>query len=144
MTSADYEKGLLVSATFRLAKSDDVNELLAIACVIRNLVVPRLGLAPEYASYTDAIGEMLNAYELRPLPRHDNPALVDPEDGLLVKIDSVYDNSLPDITSSCAHVGGARFFGTARRPAAWFQAAIIDRPAEHPLIGTWGAQQFHA
>lgn len=144
MTAADYEKALIVQATFRLAKSDDVNELLAIACVIRNLVVPRLGQVPEYPSYTAAIEEMLNAYELRPFPRHDNPALVDPDDGLLVKVDGVYDNSMPDFTSSRSHPGGARFFCSARRPAAWFQSSILDRPDVHALIGSFGSQQFYA
>lgn len=144
MTAADYEKGLIVSATFRLAKTDDVNELLAIACVIRNLVVPRLGKRPEFSSYTEAIGEMLVAYDLRPLPRHDNPALVDPEDGLLLKVDAVYDCSLPDVTSSHAHPNGARFFGMTRHPSGWFQAAILDRQDVHPLIGTFGSQQFFA
>lgn len=142
MTGADYEKGLIIAATFRLAKSDDVNELLAIACVIRNLVVPRLGQTPEYPSYTDAVGELLSVYDLRPLPRHDCPALVDPEDGLLVKIDSVYDNSLPDITSSRTHPQGARFFCMTRYPASWFKAAILDHQDQHILIGTFGAQQF--
>ena len=144
MTQADYEKGLLVAATFRLAKSDDVNELLAISCVLRNLVVPRYGQVAEYPSYTDALTAVLEAYELRPLPRHDNPALIDPDEGLLGKIDSVYDNSLPDVTSSRTHPGGARYFGSASRPGGWFHSQVISRQDIHPLIGSWGAQQFYA
>lgn len=145
MTQADYEKGLLVMAAFKLAKSDDVNELLAIACTIRNWVVPRMNRGQEtYRTYSEAVANFLTAYPSRPLPDVFSPALIDPTDGLLARIDSVYDNSLVDITSSRSNPGGARYFGSARNPDPWFEKEIIQRQELHPLIGTWGAQSFYA
>lgn len=148
MQHAEYEKALLVAAAFQLAKSDDVNELLAITCVIRNWVVPRMGEKQIYRSYTEAIAGFLTAYApLRSIPAIDNPALIDPEVGLLHRIDDVYNNTAVDVTSSHNNPRGARYFTRAAHSLIannWIVAEVLLHPELHPLIGTWGAQQFYA
>jgi hypothetical protein len=142
---ADYEKALLVAACFQLAQSNDVNELLAIACTLRNWVVGRYGQGQQtYRTYSECINNFLAAYPVRQLPDSFCPALIDPTDGLLAKIDAVFDNTLADVTSSKSHPGGARYFGSARNPDSWFKREILERQDVHSLLGTWGAMQFFA
>lgn len=132
-------------ASFRLAQSNDVNELLAIACVIRNWVVGRFGQGAEtYRTYSEAINNFLTAYSTRQLPDSFVPALIDPSEGMLSRIDAIYNNTLADVTSSASQPGGARYFGNARNPDAWFKQEILARQDIHPLLGTWGSQQFYA
>lgn len=151
MTQAEYEKGLIVMATWRLACNNDVNELVAIACVLRNWVVPRWGSTtepmvskPTHASYSDAVAEFLSIYPTREFPRVNEAALVDPVEGMLLKVDSLYDYSLVDLTSSRSHPAGARYFGRASKAGDWFKRTVLERQDVHPLIGTFGSQQFYA
>lgn len=150
MQSSEYEKGLLVQASWRLSRSNDINELVAVACVIRNWVVPKLyqGVLRQplvsalyHGTFTEAIKELYSAYPLRPLPNVDEPVLIDPSEGLLLAVDGVYDCSTPDATSSKAFPGGARYFARAGTPE-WMKE-IIGR-GEHPLIGNFGSSQFYA
>lgn len=146
MTQADYEKALLVMVSWQLACSHDVNELLAIACVIRNWVVPRLGEAPVYRTYSEACAYFLLAYQPRQMPEGNEPSLIDPDEGLMAKVDAVYDNSQLDVTSSQQHPRGARYFArvVSLQLPEWFKATVLDQQGKHPLIGTWGSQQFYA
>jgi hypothetical protein len=155
MQAADYEKALLVAASWQLALNNDVNELLAIACCIRNWVVPRYGVPrlPDprlgklyYSSYSEAIESFLQLYPYRSLPAINEPGLIDPDEGLLVKIEQVYDCTLNDVTSSRAFAGGARYFARAGRHSSddWFGKEILAHQQDaHPLIGTFGSQQFY-
>ena len=145
MQASEFEKALLVEAAWRLAKSNDVNELQAIACVLRNWVVPRLGQEGQfYRSYPEAIRVHYQTYDLRDVPGASEPALIDPVDGLLAHIDGVYSGRTPDITSSHAYPNGARYFGRAGSSpsGSWFTENVLNRQGEHPLIGTFGSQQF--
>ena len=151
MIQADYEKALLVAASWQLALTNDINELLAVASVIRNWVVPKFQARvypmrekTYHASYTDAIREFLELYPVRPLPNVNESVLVDPVEGLLLKVDQVYDCSLIDLTSSRAAPFGARYFGRSRNPSEFFAKEVLQRQDLHPLIGTFGSMQFHA
>jgi hypothetical protein len=151
MTQADLEKGLLVIAAWRLAKSNDPNELLAIMSVIRNWVVPRYGVKVEpmvqetyYKSYSAAIADFFEIYPTRGLPAINEPALIDPVEGLLLKVDSCYSCDMVDTTSSRAFPGGARYFGRAASPTEWFQRTVLARQDVHPLIGSFGSVQMFA
>lgn len=151
MQASEYEKGLLVQAAWRLARSADVNELLALVCVVRNWVIPKtypgivrqpLRSAVYHATFSEAVKELYELYPLRDLPRIDEPVLIDPSEGLLLAVDGLYDCSTPDQTSSKAYPGGARYFSRMGTPD-WMKE-IIGRPNEHPLIGSFGSQQFYA
>jgi len=157
VTLPEYEKGLLAQACWRLARNSDVNELVAIGCVIRNWVITRVrsidarrtswpgtsGGTVYFPGYAAAIAAFLDRYPLRPLPDVTEPALVDPAEGLLAQVDGVYSCSLPDLTSSRAFPGGARYFARVTGAPAWFEAEILVRQDEHPLIGSFGSQQFY-
>ena len=146
MQAAEFEKGLLVLTAWRTSSGNGVNELFAIACTLRNWVVPRPGQAvPDYKSYTEAVLHFWENYPLRGFPKVNEPTLIDPNEGLFVCIDQVYNNTVPDITSSQAFPNGARHFGRARLaiPGSWFYDNILSRQHEHPLIGTFGSQQFY-
>jgi hypothetical protein len=142
MQVAIYEASLLVEASFRLSKSDDIDEILAVGCVIRNWI-ERDNV---YRTYPEAISHFMSAYETRALPDSSCPALVDPSQGMLQKIEDVYFNRHPDITSAHDHPGGARYFARAASEpeGSWLRTEIIQHPEKHPLLGTWGAQQFYA
>lgn len=141
MFARDYEIALFANAVWRLAFSSEPMELLAVACTIRNYVVPRMGVEPTYASFSEACDDFLSNYPIRSGPKLDDPALVLPPDGLLCRINSVYDCSMQDVTSSQDNPKGARHF-----------ARVISLPSEHwlqgiiktrELIGSFGAMQFY-
>lgn len=151
MTQPEYEKALLVMASWRLALNNDVNELMAIACVIRNWVIPRYGAMVEpmlskayHLSYSDAIAEFLRVYPTREFPKINEGALVDPQEGMLLKVDEIYDCKLVDLTSSRSFPVGARYFGRVVNATDWFRTTVLARQDVHPLIGTFGSQQFYA
>jgi hypothetical protein len=97
-----------------------------------------------HASYTDAVKEFLSIYPTRELPSVNEPMLVDPVEGLFLKVDGVYDCSLVDLTSSRAYPQGARYFGRVTQASEWFQQVVLNRQNEHPLIGNFGSQSFYA
>jgi|SRR5579859_2735625 len=146
MQHREYEKALLVAAAFQLSKADDLRELCAIVCVIRNWVVPRLGEAASYRSYTEAIANFLDAYPKRQLPSINTPSLIDPREGLLAQVDGFYNNSAADVTSSHLFPRGARYFARPQdvKNGDWIKAQVLDRQDEHPLIGVFGSQSFFA
>lgn len=155
MQAADYEKMLLAATTWQLAVNSDINELLAIACTIRNWVVPRYGVQrlpmngkAYFKSYSEAAETFLALYPTRPLPAITEPALIDQDDGLLVMIDGVYDCTTLDLTSSRAFPGGARYFGRGaigtHRVQGPYRDEVLQHQDIHPLIGTFGSQQFYA
>jgi hypothetical protein len=150
MTQAEYEKGQIVAAAWRLGKSNDINELVAIMCVLRNWVVPRYGALTEpmvtetyHKSYSDAAAEFLEIYPTRPSPRVNEPTLVDPAEGLLLKVDELYDCHLVDLTSSRSFPTGARYFGRVVQATDWFERTVLRRQDVHPLIGNFGSQSFY-
>jgi hypothetical protein len=131
LTQTELDKAMLVLASWRLASQSDVTELLAIACVIRNAVV-----RGNFKTYGDAVNFYMRSYPLREHPHGNEPQLIDPQDGLLGKIDSIYDCSAPDITSSLANPKGASAFAVARRDPHFGDG--------RQLIGTFGGTQFYA
>ncbi len=139
MQASEYEKGALVGACWRLSRTGDVNELLAIACTIRNWVVPRPGKTAVFKCYGDAVNYFLSTYPVRDLPTGNEPSLVDLNEGLLTHIDKVYDNTMPDITSSREFSGGAHSFGPSGAPPA----SVHNPAAEGELIGMFGGQKFY-
>lgn len=143
MTPADYEKALLANAAYRLAHQDDINESIAIACVIRNHVRPRLGVS-QYKSYTQAIDDFFGIYPVRPNPEINSPVL-NGKAGILSAIDSIYDCSYVDITASRNNPTGAKYFARVRSLSQddWRFIEVVSRPQLHPLIGTFGSQQFY-
>lgn len=144
MQPAQYEKAQLVRACWMLAQSNNTDELVAVACTLRNYIVPRFGQVAIYRTYTEVIRQFCINFPTRSEPEINEPALVDPYEGLLYKIESVYDCTMPDITSSHQHPEGAKYFArvTKVEPGSWFDLEIIHKSAFHPLLGSWGAQQF--
>lgn len=134
MTQVDFEKGALVMACWRLASSSDTNELLAVCCAIRNSVI-RIGPI-HFPCYGAALNWYLSRFPLREGPLGREPQLVDPAEGLLAKVDGVYDNSLPDITSSLAHPAGALVFANPLRP-------LPEEVMGRVFIGRFGALGFY-
>ena len=136
MQSSIYETALLALASWRAAKSENVDEMLAIACVIRNQVL-RSGL-----TYSEVISTMpLN--QGYPPPNH--PALIMPGTGLLAQIEDVYTNKMPDLTSNLQFKEGASYFGRVtdeQGTGSWFEVNILQQQQFHPLIGQFGTQQF--
>lgn len=147
MQLAEYEKGLIVAACWRLAKNNDVNELVAIGCCLRNWVIPRFGVERlplngkvYFDSYSEAVQQFFDLYPTRSFPSYNEPALVDQSEGLLLKVDSIYDCSLPDVTSSRSYPGGARYFMRSAHGNTMLETVISQRP----LIGNFGSQSFYA
>lgn len=134
----------LAQTTWQLSKSDTLNELIAIACVLRNHVIPRIGQVATYSSYMEACRDFLEAFPSRKPPTLEEPVFIAP-DGFLSVVDGIYDASSPDITATHDHPNGACFFcrPTQVEPGSWVDLEIIKKPAHHPLLGTWGSQQFY-
>lgn len=134
---AQYEQALLVLKSWQAAKSDSVDELLAIACVFRNRVL-RYG-----RTYT----QILEASEInRGWPDVRHPALIDPANGLLSQVEAIYRNELPDMTSNHLHKDGAMYFGRVQDHQGTgdsFDLNVLQKQDEHPLIGAWGVQNFY-
>ena len=144
MTPYQYELAFFAATVWRVSYSSDTNETLAVACAIRNHVIPRMGKASSYRSFTDACEAFLKAYPLRDFPKLSDPAFVSSSDGVLSFIDKVYDCSTPDFTSTMTNPDGAKYFArVVSLPADdWRKREVVDRPDIHPLLGTFGAMQF--
>jgi hypothetical protein len=141
LSPLDFEVAFYALSTWRLARTSNQDELLAVACTIRNHVVPRLGQVAAYKSFYEACQDFAKIYPIRALPDLTDPAFVS-TDGLLYHITRVYTCEHPDVTATHDHPNGARFF--ANEPDDWFRAEIIGRPDIHPLIGSFGSMQFYA
>lgn len=144
MDPVEYEIAFFAQTVFRISRSSDVNELAAVACTIRNHVVPRLGQVGTYPSFEAACLDFLKVYPNRDLPLLTDPAFVSHPDGLLHIATDIYDCSYPDITATQDHPGGAKFFNhVSDLPADdWFYIEVISQPEKHPLLGTFGGMQF--
>lgn len=137
MTPAVYECGLFALKAYQGALSDNVDEILCVACVLRNRV-QRLG-----KTYTQVLEE---SEVNRPWPSIQNPALIDPQTGLLAQIEDVYRNIMPDLTSNHNHKNGAMYFCEVMHHQGtgdWVEENILKKPEEHCLIGKWGSQHFY-
>jgi hypothetical protein len=141
MNPLEYEQALLALTAWQVSATSSVDEMVAVACTIRNHVIVRgLGNVPTYRSYSEACEDFLANYPQRARPKLDDPAFVAPH-GLLFQIAGIYDCTAEDVTATHDHPEGAKYF--SNRPDDWFRAEIIDRPNVHPLIGSWGAMQFY-
>lgn len=136
MTPNLYETALLALRSWQAAKSDDVTEILAIACVFRNRVM-RYG-----KTYTQVLEE---AEVNRGWPDIRNPALINPQNGILVQIEDIYKGITPDLTSNHLMKNGALYFGRVvdhQGKGDDFEKKVLNHQGEHRLIGTFGVQQF--
>jgi hypothetical protein len=143
VTPRDYEVAMYAQAVWRLAHSSDSMELLAVACSVRNMVVPSpLSSRQPYASYSAACEDYLANFPTRGLPTLTDDEFVLPPDGLLCVIGGVYDCTIRDVTSTQDNPHGARWFArvTALPTNHWLQNVIKTAP----LIGTFGSMQFFA
>lgn len=138
MTPKTYEKALLALRSYQAAQSDNIDEILAVACVLRNRVL----------KYGKTYTQVLEAAEVsRPWPAVNNPILSDPQNGILALVDDVYDNIAPDYSANHLHKDGALFFGRSQDhfdKKDWFDLNILSNPNEHPLIGNFGTMGFYA
>lgn len=143
MTPQDYEKAVFVTAVWRLARSNDPNELAAIACTIRNHIFPRPGQPQTYKSFGEASADFLRLYPVREEPVLTESALTSYPDGLLSIVDDVYSCKYPDLTATTT-TPGARYFARAADLVNdrdhWLRGIIHS----HQLLGTFGTQQFYA
>jgi hypothetical protein len=143
MTPQDYEKAMFVRAVWMLARSNDPNELAAIACTLRNHIFPRPGQIQTYKSFSEAAEDALRVYPVREAPAMYESALVSYPDGLLAIVDDIYTCRYPDLTATST-TPGARYFGRASEiiqdPNHW----MYDIVTSHQLIGTYGSLQFWA
>jgi hypothetical protein len=138
MTPQQYEAAFLAQTAFKLSVSNSFDEFCAVACTIRNHVIPRPGQIATYKSFPEACIDFLKAYPAREEPLLVEDALIAPG-GLLAVIEGIWDCSYPDITATQT-TPGARMFGRA--------SAIDSQDWRYPLIrsstllGSWGSQQF--
>ena len=141
MTPQDSEKAVFVTAVWRLARSNDPNELAAIACTIRNHIFPRPGQPQTYKSFSEASADSLRLYPVREAPTLEESALTSYPDGLLAIVDDIYSCKYPDLTATST-TPGARYFCRASEivadPSHWLYSIVAGR---QPL-GTFGSQQF--
>jgi hypothetical protein len=136
MRVREYEMALLALTAVRAAKSDSIDEWVAIACVIRNQV---LRFGKTYSQVCERF--VVN----RDWPDIRHPALIHPSTGLLAQVDAIYKNEAPDITSNHLHKEGALYFARVvehQGKGTDFEEQILKHQDEHPLIGTFGTQQF--
>jgi hypothetical protein len=136
MTPKMYECGLLALSAWRASKSDNIDEILAIASVLRNRVI----------AYNKTYSQVCEAAIVnRSWPDIRHPALIHPASGILAAVDGIYDNSVPDYTSNHLHKNGALHFARVVEHQGTgddFEERIIKQYEAHPLIGTFGTQQF--
>ncbi len=139
MTPQEYEAAMLARAVWMLAISNNVNELAAIACTIRNHVIQVPGCFQTYDNYTTACKQFLQSYPIREEPTMNEPALTAYPDGLLAIIDDVYSCKYKDITATQT-TQGARYFARVSSvvTGSWQEQIVKTRP----ILGTLGAQQF--
>jgi hypothetical protein len=144
LTPYDYEIAFYAQTCWRLANSSDANELTAVAATIRNHVLPKLGQVATYESYTEACLGFLDTHPLRPYPSMQDEAFISRPYGLLYNIGQIYSGEMADITATHDHPSGARFFARVTSLGAddWRKLQIVDKPAIHCLLGTWGSMQF--
>jgi len=144
MTPNQFECAFFAETIWRLAQSNNTDELLAIGSTIRNHVIPRMGQRGAFNSYSEACEAFLSLYPVRERPGMQEQALVSYPDGLLAVIDGIYDCSIADLTASSSFPNGAKYFArvTILKEDDWRKRDIVDRQGIHSLIGTWGAQQF--
>lgn len=138
MTPKSYESALLALRSYQAAKSDDIMELLCVACVFRNRVF----------RYGKTYSQVLEQAEInRGWPSIQNPVLTNPNDGLFVKIEEIYSGNAPDYSSNHNFKDGALWFCDIMQHQGtgdWFETEILMKPEEHPLIGKFGNQWFYA
>jgi hypothetical protein len=132
-----YEKALLALRAYQAAKSDDVMEILCVACTFRNRVM----------RYGKTYSQVLEQAEVnRGWPYPTNPVMIDPANGVLAQIDDIYDGTMPDLTSNHLKKEGAMYFGRVQDHQGtgdWFEENILKHPEEHGLIGCFGVQNFY-
>lgn len=136
MTPAHYEQALLALGAWQASKSDNIDEIMAIACVIRNRVI---AYNKTYSGVVEAL------VKNRPYPDIRHPHLIHPTNGLLAAVEGIYRNESPDLTSNHLHKNGALYFGRVvdhQGTGDDFEERVIKQYEAHPLIGTWGTQQF--
>ena len=136
MNAAQYEQALLALTAWRAAKSDNLDEIIAIACVIRNNV---LRFGKSYSSVCE------NFIINRDWPDIRHPLLLDPYRGVLSQVESIYKNEMPDMTSNHNHKDGALYFCRImdhQGKGTDFEERILKQHLAHPLIGHWGTQAF--
>lgn len=137
MGPREYEMSLLALTSWRAALSDNGDELTAIACVIRNHVL-------RYGKTYSQVCEKFIVNRDWPDIRH--PALIDPHNGLISKMEGIYKNETPDYTSNHLHKDGCLYFLRVmdhQGKGTWEEENILKNPFEHPLVGQWGVQNFY-
>jgi hypothetical protein len=137
LSSKSLDMGILVLATYRAAKSEDLNELTAIMSTLRNRA---LRWGQTYLQIAEK-AEVNQGY-----PAANCPALITPGTGLLAIVESVYDLSAPDFTSNLNFKEGALYFGRPtdeQGTGSWFELNILKEKDAHKLIGTFGTMQFY-
>lgn len=137
MTPASYEMALLALQSYRAAKSDDLLEILAIACVFRNRV-HKTG-----RSYTQILEE---AEVSRPWPAINHPLLITPYSGILSQVEGIYKGDTPDLTANHLKKNGALYFGRVQEHQGtgdFFEETVLKNQQEHGLIGQFGVQHFY-
>jgi hypothetical protein len=136
----EFEQAYYAQTVWQLSRSSNLDEMLAVACVIRNHVMPRLGQIAPYKSFYEACIDFRKIYPSRALPSLSDPSFVS-MDGLLFHLGRIYSCEDLDVTATHDHPNGARYF--ANEPDDWFRTEIIGRADLHPLLGTWGSMQFY-
>lgn len=140
MTPQTFEAAVLAQTAWRLAISNSVDELIAIASTIRNHVIPRPGKVATYKSFPEACAEFLIAYPVREAPQVNEMALIAPM-GLLSVIEKIYSCEYADITATQTTPGATMFARTATlEEKDWRYFQVRSKQ----LCGTFGSQQFFA
>lgn len=139
MTPQTFEAAILAQTSFRLAQSNSVDEMVAIACVIRGHVVPKPGQFATYKSYPEACKDFLQAYPVRSEPDVTEDVLIS-QNGLLSLIEKIYSCEYLDITATQTTPGARLFARTANLSETDWRWSLIK---SGQLLGSFGSQQFY-
>lgn len=138
MTPQSYEAAILAHTAYRLSLSDNVDELSAVACTIRNHVIVRPGQRATYTSFPEACYEFLRIYPSRPEPKEMEDCLYAPQ-GLLSFVDQIWEGTYPDVTATQTTLGATMFARVIGLEEKDWRYNLVKTST---LIGTFGAQQF--
>lgn len=127
-TVADFEKSMLALAMWYEDGPDGLQGMVAIGLVLANRV--RAGWSGgDWCAVLE--GQTDNC--TMPWPDTRDPKF----QAVLAKADKIYDGTEPDIT------GGALYYkNLSGEVGPWFTVNIMQRPGDHPRLGTVGQRTF--
>lgn len=138
MTPQQYEAAFLAQTSWRLALSNSPDEMVAIACTLRNHVYSKMGQVSKYKSYPEACLAFLESYPTRPFPDMPEDSFIAPGT-VLALCEEIWDCSYPDVTATQTTLGATMFARVTTLESKDWRYPLVQ---SGQLLGTWGSQQF--